>query len=584
MNLKKLTGFLLLATMLLVACSKKGPTYTQYIPKDAGYVMAFDVKSMVLKLEKDNLKVEDLLAVLKDSTDPSKYTKALETWKDFKDAGLDLESKLLVSIPKLDLDGGTLFVQTLVGLKDADKLKAFIAKMPEAPKVQEEKDFSYAINDDMVVAWKKDVVMMVAGGETPNLSQMDDLLKGDTNNMAAPALPGNNAGLLEKVKKYFSLKKEESIASEDAFNKLMAEKADVAMFSSSSSLASSQAMAMATMPKVKELIEGIYSTSTINFEDGEVRMTGNSYMGKKLGEILKKNSGSNIDASLVEPFASDNVTGLTAFSFKPQLIGDLLKETGFDALVNMGLAQSNLTIDEVLKAFKGDFAIIFSDFKVEEVDKTDYNGNSYKSKEPGGNMIMAVRLGDKAVVDKLLDMGTKMDMLTRQGNRLVMKGPGSSDTKTVMGIENDLFVVGSTEAVYKSYVAKSGKIKLSPEATDLLKNNSMAFYFDANKLLTSIPETMFDSTETHEKNILNKSKSLFKEMSFSTGHFDGKSMSGVGSVKMMEKTNSLPQLVRFLMYVAEEMKLKKAEERASGADIIPSDWDSIPEPAKEIEN
>lgn len=305
---------------------------------------------------------------MKDSTDPTKYTKALETWKDFKDAGLDLESRLLVSIPTLDIDGGSIYVQTLVGLKDADKLKAFIAKMPEAPKVQEEKDFSYAVKEDMVVAWKKDVVMMVAGGATPDLSNMQDMLDADTNTMAAPAIAGN-AGLLDKVKKYFALKKEESIATNDAFNKLMAEKADVAMFSNSSSLAGSQAMAMASMPKVKELIEGIYSTSTMNFEDGAVKISGNSYMSKKLGEILKKHSGSKIDASLVEPFASDNVTGLTAFSFNPQIIGDLLKETGFDALVNMGLAQQNLTIDEVLKAFKGDFAILFSDFKMEELKK-----------------------------------------------------------------------------------------------------------------------------------------------------------------------------------------------------------------------
>ena len=90
MQLKRLAGLVVVAMMLLTACSKKGPSYTRYIPKNASYVIAMDVKEMITKLEKDSLTVENMMAVLKDTSDPSKYSEAMTIWSQFKDAGLEL--------------------------------------------------------------------------------------------------------------------------------------------------------------------------------------------------------------------------------------------------------------------------------------------------------------------------------------------------------------------------------------------------------------------------------------------------------------------------------------------------------------
>lgn len=559
MKARKLPGLLLFtAVVLLTACSKKGPSYTQYIPRDASYVVSLDVKSLVTKLEQDSLSVENMLDVIKDSSDPSKYTKAIEMWKQFKDAGLDLENRVLIAVPAVS--GSNIDVEVLAGLKDEKKLEAFITKLPESPKVVKDKDLSYAIVEEWAIGWTNDAVMILGGAQGPKLTQVYN----DSTATLAP-VPGANAGLPDKMKKFFALKKDESIASLAIFNDLTAEKGDIAIFSNSSTLAGSAANpGLTAMPKVKELLEGIYSTSIINFENGKMVMKSNTFTGPKLSAILKKYSGSKVDISLVEPYTSNNVNGVVAFSFNPELIPALLTESGFSDLANLTLGQQGLTTDDIAKAFKGNFAVMFSDFKIEKVEKKDWQDKPYMSNEPSSKLLVAIRIGDKAAFEKLLSFATKTGMFIRQGNRLLIAQNGEVDPneKVFIGIENDLLVFSTDEAVYKSYLAKSGKIGLSSDVMKTISGSSMALFFDAEKMLNGIPESVFDTTAVHEKNILAKSKTVFKTVSFTTGSFDGKKLSGDGEVVMAGQKNSLPQLVRFLMYAAEEMKLKGAEEEA----------------------
>ena len=579
---QKLNGLIVIAAVvLLAACGKKGPHYTQYIPKDATYVLAMDVKSMVSKLENDSLSVENMLEVIKDSANPSKYTKAIEMWKQFKDAGLDLDNKIYLAVPSIDPNAGNVNVQVLAGLKDEKKLQDFIAKMPNAPKVSKEGDISYAEAEGMLVGWNKEAVMILAGHSMPRVNDMYP--GGDSAAAAVPApVPGANATALARLKSYFNLKKDESLASVDAFSDLAAQKTDIAIFTNSTSLANSQAnSALAMMPKVKALVEGIYSTTTLDFEDGKMVMKSQTFVGPKLAEILKKYTGPEVDMSLIDPYPSNNVDGVVAFSFKPELIPALLQEAGADALTDGILSQAKLTTTDITKAFKGDFAIVFSDFSMAGVEKKNWNNEPYMSHEPTAKFLVAVRIGDKASFDKLLGLATQTGKVERKGNRLVpVVAPGEEGApKVFAGIENDLLIFSNDETVYNTYVAKSAKIGLSSEARNSLKGSSIGFFMDAEKILNSIPETMFDSSAVHEKNVLAKSKTLFKTLDFTTSNFDGKKVDGKGEVIMATNKNSLPQLVRFLMYAASEMKMKDAEQQARWNTDVPAAADTTAVPA-----
>ena len=567
--------FLFAAVVFMASCSKKGPSYSRYIPKEASYVISLDAKSMVTKLEKDSLSVENMLSVLKDSSDPSKYSKALEIWNEFKDAGLDLDNKILVAVPSMNMQGGNIDVQVLAGLKDAKKLEAFIAKMPGSPKITKDGDFSFATHDQMVIGWNKDAVMMLGGHTTPSLQNF-----GDSSVAVAPApVPGSAGSNTDKIKKYFNLKKEESIVSIDEFNDLAGEKGDITIFTNSSSLSTSANPGLTMMPKVKELLEGIFSATVIDFEDGKMVMKSKTFAGPKLSEILKKYAGPTVDMQMVEAYPGKNISGVVAFSFNPELIPAFLKETGFDALVDLGLSQQGVTTADIIKAFKGDFAIVFSDFSLTQVARKTEEGVSYKTVEPAGKLVFATRIKDKAAFEKILALGTKTGMIVRQGNRLVPARNGVPDPseKFFIGIENNLLVMSNDEATYQGYVSKKGGNDLSGDAKSAIKGSSMAFYIDAGKILSGIPETTFDSSSLHEKNILNRSKSVFRTFNFTTGNFDGKKLESHGEVNMATGKNSLSQLVSFLMYSASEMKMKDSEnEMKWNQQDVPQDSTGMP--------
>jgi predicted small lipoprotein YifL len=565
MYTKRFTMALLAAVVLLISCGKKGPSYTKYIPKDASYVVAFDVKSMMTKLEQDSLKVENMLDVLKDEKDPTTYATALEYWKQFQDAGLDFDNKMILAIPSLDIEKGEVTAEIVAGLKDAKKLEDFIGKLPNKPKVTRDGDLSLVTTPEFALGWNKDAVIILAtGGGTANYGMVD----ADSLSTTAPAPGSSSVG--ETLKKYFNLKKDESIASVDAFTDLLAEKADVSMFTNSSSLSTAAgagaAAAMAMMPKIKELMEGIYSTTTVNFEDGKMVMESNTFAGKKLAELLKKYAGPTADLSLVENYPSQNLNGIVAFSFKPELVPGFLKELGLDALANIGLAETGTNVDEIVKAFKGDFAVVFSDFALKQ--ESMGKDAEYQHTAPSGKLLVAVRIGDKAAFDKLVGLAEKTGGIRRQGNRLVPV-QGEDDEISVAGtsfgiaaIEGDLLVYSNDTALFNSYVAKSAKLALPAEARSAISGKSMGMYINVENILKGVPESIFDSTDTHERNILQHSKNVFKSMSFSTGNFDGKKIGGSGEVTMAPGKNSLPQLVRFLMYAASEMKAKDAEREA----------------------
>lgn len=556
MKLKQISACLLVATMLLTACSKKGPQYAQYIPKAASYVVAIDVQSMITKLEADSLSVEKMLDVLKDESNSNDYAQALDIWTKFKDAGLDFQNKVLLAIPEINIDKGSVKFQLVAGLQDAAKLEAFVAKLPNAPKIEKQGDISIVNTPDLTLGWNKNAVMIVGADNSSNYGMLD------MDSTAPAAIPGG-ADSKALMIQYFELKKDASLASVKEFGELMEQKADMAVFANSSAVGAEGNPMVAMMPKIKELLDGIYSTTLINFEDGKIVVTSHSYAGPRMAELLKKYAGPVVDMSLLERYPSTNINGVTAFSFKPELLPAFLKETGLDALANVALSEGGTSLDDVSKAFKGDFAVVFSDFAVKalEVGK-DAN---YKSYDPTGTLLVAVRIGDKAAFDKLLSLGEKQQLLRREGNRILPAGDevaAMASNKVFIGVENDVLIISTDSLTYSSYAGAKASNKVSANIAAAIKGKAMGFYVDVAGILKGIPDGVFDSTDIHEKKILDKSKTVFTDMWFNTDNFDGKKVSGTGEVNMAPGKNALPQLVRYLMFIADEMKAKEKEDEA----------------------
>lgn len=567
---KRLSGLVAAALMLLLfSCGKKNVSYTKFIPKDANYVIGVDVKSIIQKLDKDSLSVENMMGTFKQEGNKEDFTKALDMYNQFKDAGIDWRSRVYISVNLGNMmSGGTPGVQVVAGMSDVKKFEDFLKKQPKTKDIKTAEGFSYAGDDETAVGWNKDAVI-VATAEHARPSY-DNYMPDSLGNMAKPPSQTNAGNTpVEKLKKYFALAKNASIAEAEGFSDLQGKTADVNVYSQTGDMAKNFPM-MAMMPKVKDLLQG-YSTTTLNFEDGKAVVESNGYLGKTLADILKKYAGPEVDMDLVNNYPSNNIDGIMAFSFKPELISGLVTELGFDGPANMGLSQVGLTMNDVNKLFKGDFAVVVSDFAItkEEAGKDAY---SYSREVPTAKMIFAAKIGDKAVLDKLLALGQKQGMIIRNGNNIVLANNGqAAPSPFVITITNDVLVFASDAATHAAYLAKSQKIGLPSDATGKLKSKAISSFIDFQKIMGGLGANLFDSSNTSGKATLDKAKATFKNAYYTMDNFDGKVLTAKAEVNFVdEKKNSLAQIVRFGMYAYQQSEAEKAT-RMKEYDSMPMD-------------
>lgn len=550
-------GLALAGIFLLTACGKKAPACTKYIPKESNYVMAIDVQRIMGKLQKDSLSVENVMEAFKDSS--SDYTKAVLTWKDFKDAGIDFSNKIFVSAAVSSFIGnGESDFELIGGVKDASKLEAFIKKQSSTSGIKKGDGFSYASQNNMVVGWNDDAVIIV-GAHKNNFNGYEM----DSANSAIQGSQANDAMVMaaEKLKKYFKLEKSESIASVDAFKDLMGKTADVAIFSSTNT-ATFPAMVSVLVPKLKDLTDGLYSTTIVNFEDGKAEVTLTGFIGEKLAALIKKYPSKNVDLSMVDNYPSNNIDGLMAISFNTQLIPALIREAGADAGANLGLSQMGMNIDDLAKVFKGDFVFGMSDFGMAKKQFGTTSTDNFHVSVPSVKLLFAAKIGDKAAFDKLISIGEKQGFLIRQGNSLLVASNGTplQGTPYVISLANDMLTISSDSATLVGYLAKTQKIGLTDEVKNKFKATSGACYVDFDKIFSGFGNDTLDSNNTEGKKTLEMAKTTFNYAWLTTGSFDGKKIESKGELVFINpKKNSLSQLVKFGIYAAQQQRTGQAK-------------------------
>src|SRR5690606_37927964 len=113
-----------------------------------------------------------------------------------------------------------------------------------------------------------------------------------------------------------------------------------------------------------KLTAGSFQTAAVHFENGKIRVNSLSYAGKEMQDIMKKYPMEKVNISMLENYPSEDIFGFALLNFDLRMIGDIIKLVGMDGLANVGLAEAGLTLDDILQAFKGELALIGSDFSV----------------------------------------------------------------------------------------------------------------------------------------------------------------------------------------------------------------------------
>lgn len=535
-SLVKITGLLFAVMLIVSSCKKSVPKQINHIPKDATVVFSVNAKQLQDKLAKGNLSIDSLVKLF---ADVSRASDKLQKMDDLKNSGIDWSSDLYVFMQSKGsvMMGQNVVAGAIAATSDASKFEAFIKKQSASVEVKKGTDYSFAkLDDNLLVGWNKELVIAVSAKASRGFSS------------SSATTPDNNSDE-QTLASLFGMKEADAVASISEFRDLMQQKSDATFWTNSS--AALAAVPMLGMTKATDLLNETYTATTISFEDGKVTGDSKYYLSKALIDILKKHKSPDVDYSMIEHYPSNNISGYGLLSFDPQIIGDIVRFSGLDATVNQFLAKEGLTMDDVLKAFKGDFSFVYSDFETKE--QPSAWDSTIKIKQPTGKYLLNIKVGDKASFEKVAAVAVKDGMLTKQGNTYV---PAMQSSKFDAVIDDKNILVASDNPTLQQYKAGSAKIGLEGDAKDQPKGKSLVFFVDIAKLLNGTPATDKDDVA-----ITNQAKATFKSLLLNTDGFNGKTITSHGELRTAnDKENSLVSLVKFFSAVNEKEKQRRANE------------------------
>lgn len=537
------------AVLLMTACSK-APEQGKHIPKTAAMVMGINSKQIQDKLVAEGITMENVFATLQQQDTSNAMGKALQ---EAANSGVDLTGDVYLAL--VPGDKGKTYFAGYAKLKDAAKFEAFLKEKTKST-IKTGTDFKYAVSGDGLVGFDNSTVIGLFNFDMNKYQQFDP--EGNTVSASGPAQ--DEKAWADELNKLFHLKSDDAITSVESYKDVLKDKGDVTFWMSGEQFyglnpaAGAAGMAALVSTNMKKLMAGSYQTAAAHFEQGKIRMNTWAYSGKEMQDIMKKYPMDKVDMSMLETYPSENVTGFVVMNFDLRLIGDLLKITGMDGFANMGLAEAGITLDDVLRAFKGEIALIGSDFSV--ISQPSPWDSSYKITKPEVKWAFNMKVADKAAFEKVMNAPMMANIFTKQGDEYLPKQPLG---EVALSINSKRLMAASDAALLQSYSEGKGKIKLEEGIANKVKGNAMGMYLSVEKLVNNIPAEEMKLPDS----IVNDLKGLMKDFTAISEPFNGKSQKSIVELTFKnENQNAIGQIHHFATKMFRYYAAHKIEEKS----------------------
>jgi hypothetical protein len=524
--------FLLLAIALMViisSCKQNAPQLAIYIPKDAAFVLEVDVNTIKNKINSSGITLDSLVNMM------DKHGSDLH-WSDIENSGVDLTKPFFVFSSTISSvqNGNTENSGVIAALSAQGKLESFLQKELNTPNVKSDKQYKYIdLKDGSVVGWN-DKVMIVSS------------VKQNGQNNANEALSHQQLTIL------FTQKESNSLASVNEFKDALNKPGDIHFWSNASAHLSN--IPMLGMTKIGSLFQDTYTDGVINFQNGKAVVSSETHFNKTFSDMLKKYPSKEIDKGMISRYPQP-VNGFGIMAFNPKLIIDILHYLGYDTVADNYISQMGFSTNDIINAFSGDIAVIFSDFKMEDRPIPYLPG--VPSKRPGGQFLVNMKIGDKASFDKVMNGLVSKNILTKNGDGYQLGFFGGHNF-VIETTNNNLFI-SSDDALIKAYEGSTKNSALANDVEKEIDDKSAAMYVDIAGMLRKA------NADTASSKTAQTAQATFKNFIASTDKSDGKSITGNLELNFVNANeNSLASLVKFMM-VAHEESLNK---RWTG--IVPS--------------
>lgn len=544
---KRFLSFLAVAIIAVVFFSSCSKTNKQgrYIPAAAGFVMIVNGDALQAKLPWEEIKKNDWFKKM--STDSSMPAFAKSILDNPENSGVNVKSDLILFIVK-DSMGSYTAVEGFV--KDEAKLKQFITSANKEAKESSKDGYTYFADEQSSIGYNKERFVYTIN--TPQMAAMKMPMQMDTTFGQGMQELKNKRDMNVITAAVIAQKEEGSLAANEKFTTLVSGKNDACFWVNAQYLATLPNLSgMAAAVDITKLYNGAITAGTLNFNNGKIDVDLTSYAGKEMTELYKKYNGSSIDKAMVSNIPSQNVAGLFAFNFKPEGIKEFLKLLNLDGFANLGAGQVGFTLDDFIKANRGDILIAVTDVKSE-------------SPLGSANVIFATSINDKTSFNKIIDAGKKVGGPMLGDNPMVEKLAYNSNDK--------YFVFSNNKSVADAYLA--GTSKQSFSFLDKISGGPFGGYVNFKYIF----EAMKPSVNADDSLALAgyaATQKMWDNLLISGGNFKEGGITQHWEINLIDKnTNSLKQLNGYLGTMADLEEKKKAKRLIVEDVIMPQIKDS----------
>lgn len=549
--------WLAVCTLLILASCSKSNKQGRYIPENAAMVMHVNGESISAKLPWDEIKGNAVFQHAYADTNMPQFLKPVLDNPD--NSGIDIKKDLLVFFVK---DSVGSYIGITGSVKDVAKFKSFNLESSKGGSASEKDGISYISKDPACVGWDKDKFIYVI-----NTPQFDRATKYGNTDESEQQMSRDNHATCAAL---FALKEGSSLAKDEKFSTLMGKKGDIHFWMNTEQFyGGMEGMAALSMIKLDKLYQGSYTTATATFENGKIDVEYKGYVGKAMKDVVKKYSGGKLDEAMLKRIPAQNVAAAFAFHFKPEGIRELLKALELEPIVNMGLAFAGFSMDDFIKANKGDIMMALTEFKMIQ-DSISFPGldgktSTIKHERMEPQFIFAAAVGDKDAFGKIIKAVQKT-------------APDEGSNKMAYNTSNGFFALSNNKEMVEKYIA--GNSNNNFEFISKVSGNPFGGFANIRMILQSMEKQA--TVDSNDIAIYQASLQFWDNVYITGGDYSDGGMSYKMEINLQDKnTNSLKQLNKYLGVIGKEMERRKKEEAAFMPLISPADTAVVVTPVPE---
>lgn len=561
-------SFLILSafTLLIASCGKKGGKSGLMVPKDAAMAVHINSASLSSKLSWEEIRQTYWF---KEMSKEAKDTLAQQLLADPASSGIDTKGDFVFYIKKHGKGSYMVFEGSLKSAADYEKLLKEVNK-EDQKEIKKDGDFSYMVSSESgVIVWNKSMFAVVANAGMPDMPSMMGMGMG----MGRSYGDSRPHEFLTDSLRIFgqqalTLKNSDNLDTDSRFADLVKDGSDMHFWMNAGEYYGDMS-SMEFPVKLNVLFDGNVSAMSFNFDNGKITAKAKHYYGPEMDKLVAAHRPQPISADVLNRIPSQDVAAVIAFNYPPQGLKELIRVIGADGLANGFLSKINYSVDEFVKANKGEVVLALTDFSmVKKQDTVDF-GNGMKpyvrtSTQPDMKVLFATSVNDKAAFEKLItiawDASKEITDKARDFPSISYK------------LENNWFAASNSQEMTEKFLA-GGNSNLP--FISKITGHPFGMYIDINKIIRSAAGPMAGGdSSSSESAAVDISLKMWQDIVGSGGDYKDKVSTSEFEINLVDKsTNSLKQLNQYIDKLAtlQMERRKKFMEDIDAPKVEPAD-------------